>query len=325
MSLPRRLARREQGREDQQRAHSSNDPSSATAAMGRVDCNSDAMPPFAASVIIYLPHLRGIVTLWEIMQPILFLRFQGIAWLLGYTQGVWDSEIEVVEQDLLEKFSHHLELARKECEQNGLVVSDKHLAEEIESIKRKPPIGADLSRIASSLGNTLRREMSSMKLFRLSADTQQYFDAANAFGEAVSKAFPSAECDIKESGNCLALSRATACVFHSMRVLEHGLCALADQFKVPFDNKSWNDVIEPIEKAIRQIKNQSNKPENWKEDEQFYSGAAAQFMHFKNAWRNYTAHKQFKYTEDEAEAIFRHVRDFMMHIAKRLKEKRLNP
>jgi hypothetical protein len=45
-------------------------------------------------------------------------------------------------------------------------------------------------------------------------------------------------------------------------------------------------------------------------------------MHFKNAWRNYTAHKQFKYTEDEAEAIFRHVRDFMMHIAKRLKEKK---
>ncbi len=43
-------------------------------------------------------------------------------------------------------------------------------------------------------------------------------------------------------------------------------------------------------------------------------------MHFKNAWRNYTAHSHLKYTEDEAEAIFRHVRDFMTHIAKRLKE-----
>jgi hypothetical protein len=43
-------------------------------------------------------------------------------------------------------------------------------------------------------------------------------------------------------------------------------------------------------------------------------------MHFKNAWRNYTAHGHFKYTETEAEAIFGHTRVFMVHLAKRLKE-----
>jgi hypothetical protein len=94
---------------------------------------------------------------------------------------------------------------------------------------------------------------------------------------------------------------------------------------VPFDHRSWNEVIEPIEKEIRQIKNQRQKPEDWKADEQFYSEAAAQFMHFKNAWRNYTAHGHFNYTEDEAEAIFRHVRDFMVHISKRLKEQPTPP
>ena len=37
------------------------------------------------------------------------------------------------------------------------------------------------------------------------------------FGEDVHKAFPSAATDISEAGICLALSRATACVFHLMR------------------------------------------------------------------------------------------------------------
>ena len=167
----------------------------------------------------------------------------------------------------------------------------------------------------------MKREMKTTRFFRFSSHTQSYFDVVDGFGKEVSEVFPSADYDIKEAGNCLALGRATACVYHSMRVLEHGLCALADKFDVPFEQKSWNDVIEPIEKAIRQIKNQPDKPSNWKDEEQFYSEAAAQFMHFKNAWRNYTAHRQSKYTEAEAEAILRHVRDFMRHLSKRLKEK----
>jgi hypothetical protein len=134
----------------------------------------------------------------------------------------------------------------------------------------------------------------------------------------VTAAFPSAEYEIKEASKCLALRRNTACVFHCMRVLEHGLCALAGQFDVPAGHKTWNELIEQIEKAIKE--KAKEKPASWKDDQQFYAEAASQFMHFKNAWRNYTAHLHFKYTEDEAEPIYRHVRDFMMHIAKRLKE-----
>jgi hypothetical protein len=258
------------------------------------------------------------------MQPFIVRRFQGIAWILGYTKGFGNAleGSKIVEDESLRLFSEQLETAREECEKIGLTVSAKHFADILSAFKKNPPTWGNFADTARQLSDSIRREMASMKLFRLSGDTKRYFDADNAFGEQVAKAFPSAEYDIKEAGNCLALSRATACVFHSMRVLEHSLCALADQFGVPFDNKSWNDVIEPIEKAIRQIKNQSKKPRSWKANEQFYSEAAAQFMHFKNAWRNYTAHKQFKYTEDEAEAIFRHVRDFMMHISKRLKEKK---
>jgi len=252
--------------------------------------------------------------------------FHILGWALGFTQGyaTFADENEPLDPSSLTLFLEHLAEARQECEKIGLRVCVIHITEIIHRLGlMKPPFDRKtLAPIATELRDNIRREMRAMHFFRLSPDTQFYFEVANGFGKEVAEAFPSAEYDIKEAGNCLALSRATACVYHSMRILEHGLCALADKFGVLFEHKSWNDVIEPIEKAIRQIKNQSDKPPNWKEDEQFYSEAATQFMHFKNAWRNYTAHRQFKYTETEAESIFRHVRDFMQHVSKRLKEKK---
>lgn len=166
---------------------------------------------------------------------------------------------------------------------------------------------------------TMVHELHSVLFLPIRVSARDYLSDEQLFGNRVSSAFEDARYDIQEAGKCLALGRSTACVYHTMRVLEHGLCALADKFKIPFEHKSWNSVIEPIEKAIRDIKSgQRRKPKNWKANEQFYSEAATQFMHFKNAWRNYTAHKQFTYTEESAEAIFRHVRDFMKHISGKL-------
>jgi hypothetical protein len=46
------------------------------------------------------------------------------------------------------------------------------------------------------------------------------------FGKDVAEKFNSAVFDIRESGKCLALGRATACVFHLMHVLEFALQAI---------------------------------------------------------------------------------------------------
>jgi hypothetical protein len=55
----------------------------------------------------------------------------------------------------------------------------------------------------------------------------------------------------------------------------------------------------------------TNKPPDWKDKLEKYSQIANNFMFFKDAWRNYTAHIRGKYTEDEADAIYRNVRAFM--------------
>jgi len=88
----------------------------------------------------------------------------------------------------------------------------------------------------------------------------------------------------------------------------------------PTNHKAWGEIIKGIEDGIKRYPGDPNKPPDWRDYQQFYAEAAAQFLHFKSAWRDYTAHARTKYTETEAEAIYRHVRDFMQHISKRLKE-----
>jgi hypothetical protein len=177
-----------------------------------------------------------------------------------------------------------------------------------------------LERHSRELSKRLQAELAARLFLYVEGETSRFYAKPFDKWDEARAAFPSATYDIEEASRSLGLRRSTASVFHTMRVLEHGLQSLAKRFAVPFEHKAWGEVIERTEKAIREISQQRNKPADWKDEEQFYSEAATQFMHFKNAWRNYTAHAQFKYTEDEAEAIYRHVRDFMKHIAKRLKE-----
>jgi hypothetical protein len=125
---------------------------------------------------------------------------------------------------------------------------------------------------------------------------------------------------VSEAGKCHALHRSTACVFHLMRVLEIGLSVFAALFGVSASHTNWHNIIEGIEKAVRNMPSDPNKSANWKEEQEFYSQAAGHFMVLKDAWRNYTAHARGKFTEEEAETMFINVRAFMQKLATRLHE-----
>jgi hypothetical protein len=85
---------------------------------------------------------------------------------------------------------------------------------------------------------------------------------------------------------------------------------------VPTNKENWQQIIEKIESEIRLLPQASVKPHNWKEKQEQYSQVANNFMFFKDACRNYTAHARGKYTEDEADSIYRNVRSFMQGLAK---------
>ena len=102
------------------------------------------------------------------------------------------------------------------------------------------------------------------KFFRLTIEESKHVGHAMLFGKGVSDAFPSesSRFEIEESGNCFALGRYTACVFHLMRALEKGLKALADDLEVdfppqmPIEYEVWQTIIERIEKKIDELQKQ---------------------------------------------------------------------
>ena len=141
------------------------------------------------------------------------------------------------------------------------------------------------------------------------------YHQTEAFGPQVAKNFPSIHFDAWEAGNCFAAGRYTSCVFHLMRAVELGLAAFATVFSLTFNHTNWHNIIEIMESKIRDMGHDPNKPNDWKEKQEKYSQTATNFMIFKDAWRNHTAHARARYTEEEADGIYRNVRAFFQRLA----------
>ena len=91
--------------------------------------------------------------------------------------------------------------------------------------------------------------------------------------------------------------------------------------------KNWQDAINAIEKAVdakvREKAGAMLAPASAKRRADgitFYTAAAKEFRYFKEAWRNRAVHGRARYSENDAAKIMNHVRDFMGHLATRLKE-----
>jgi hypothetical protein len=172
------------------------------------------------------------------------------------------------------------------------------------------------------LERVITSEMGSHTFAHLAPGRMAYYGQDFLFGADVANSFPSASFDIKEAGNCLALSRATACVFHLMRVLEILLGVLGKKFGVSMSHTNWAPAIDQIESKIREM----HKDPAWKvlsdckEQQEFFAQAASHFGILKDAWRNYTMHSRGKYTEEEAEQIMSNTRAFTKKLAERLSE-----
>jgi len=172
-----------------------------------------------------------------------------------------------------------------------------------------------------ALREAMEDELRGRKLVLVPGLKAEYCDREDLFGDRVVSAFPSAVKDIKEAGNCYAVDLNTACVFHSMRVLEKGLTALAKAVGAAYTSENWGRILERIEAKIAEMEKISIKTNPAKlADLQFYGEAATEFKYFKNAWRNHVVHSSVRYDQEDALKIMNHVRDFMQHLSLQLSE-----
>jgi hypothetical protein len=166
---------------------------------------------------------------------------------------------------------------------------------------------------------TFQQELARHVFMYIESDKADFFRGPEAavlhppFGAEINKAFGSILRDSTLAGNCYACGFNDSSVFHSMRVLEKGLEALAKVFNVDFSNINWHNVIEQIESHIRKMDPNTHGPD-WKKKQQFYSEAACEFMFIKAAWRNHVMHGREKYDAEQASNIYSHTCEFMKRL-----------
>jgi hypothetical protein len=218
----------------------------------------------------------------------------------------------------------HLKAMEEPCSQLPLSVSFreqmKRLVARVEAAAAEEYSALE-AQIIVALVQELRKNLIhelSVHLF-LAVPQEKKWLSEQWFGAATIDRFPAIKRDVRDACQCGALAQATAQVFHSMRIVEHGLRALALYVKVPAENltrENWHSIIRAIEDRIRELR--EDKATRDSTDVQFLSEAATEFRNFKDAWRNHVSHSRTSYDEQEGRYVLDGVKRFMALLAARL-------
>ena len=142
------------------------------------------------------------------------------------------------------------------------------------------------------------------------------------FGNDTKDKFQSAHYEIDEAGNCLALGRSSASVFHLMRIMEIGLSAVAKCLQITDPVKpaerNWGSILRFVREAINA--KWPTAADRMTGDGALFEAIYASLDAVKNPWRNATMHVENKYTDEEAEDIFLAVKSFMKKLSSRCDE-----
>jgi hypothetical protein len=139
-------------------------------------------------------------------------------------------------------------------------------------------------------------------------------DKEPPFGQQVYDVFPDAIDHVSEAAKCLALDRATACVFHLMCVMEKGLQGFAVKLQITIDPTSeWQVILDKIIKPINSMP--SSTPTELKNREE-YLEIYADIHAVRRAWRNPSIHARKHFSIEQATQIYSAVNAFMRDLAK---------
>ena len=204
-----------------------------------------------------------------------------------------------------------------ECKALGLTTTLQTINRATQLLSRPDPPRDEFQNLCSEALGRLRDELNGVHLMSFTTkESLLYEEWWDGWEDTVAK-FGSALWDIEEASKCLACGRATATVFHLMRVMEHGLKATSNELGIPYA-PSWESHLDQIKRKI-EVKWKNKTPEE-KKDEPFFRDVLATLQIVKISWRNPTMHIVNHYTIEQAQEIFNAVKAFMRHLSTKLGE-----
>lgn len=197
----------------------------------------------------------------------------------------------------------------------GFNFSAVYLERTIEGFNKKPSYDELAGNIDIAM-DRIADETDSNLFLQIPYTHADYYQDEPQFGEGVSNKFPKTVGDIQESGKCFATGRYTATVFHLMRVMEFATQYLGKRLNINLvSEKNWHNILDEVDKAIKGMPTKSARQKALRNR---FAEASAHLRMVKDAWRNDVMHPKETYTEEEAERVFRNVKDFMVHLATKL-------
>ena len=225
---------------------------------------------------------------------------------------------EVLGRDLEESFIHEFRNTlidlKNECDKLGLKVSSILVEKSINDLPQN-------HRELEVISRAIKAEIRSNLFLYIPSYKARYHILLSEF--VSSPKFSESSKELVKAGNCYAVGEDTACVFHAMRAAELGLRSLAKHlgvtFPFPLELADWQNIIDKIESAI---KNLNKLPKGAEKDKelQFCSAAAAQFRYFKEAYRKHVAHARESYDEHQSLSIMEHTLEFINNLSQKLSE-----
>jgi hypothetical protein len=203
-------------------------------------------------------------------------------------------------------------------ERLNLIVSQKLISRRMD-IARTPETCEEFETIIE----VVKDELQSRLFLFVPNERAPYWEKDDLLSDKAKAKFPKATAELRSAGNAYAAALAEGSIYYSMRALEHGLRALANDVGKTFDVQNWQNIINEIESQLEAWR-KNGIPEMDKATKdarlQFLSEAAKEFAYFKDGWRNYVAHAKVPYTEHQALTVLSHVVDFIERLSVRLAE-----
>jgi hypothetical protein len=168
---------------------------------------------------------------------------------------------------------------------------------------------AKLASRCDHLRNAIQDALENEHYFQVDRFDVRFYDQTDAFGILVTRKFPKATDDIKNAGNCVALQRPDACVFHLMRAMEVAVRRLGQRLGMTITPQTtWRQITGNMDAKIKALPESTEKQ---KEKKNRWEEARANLHQVGSVWRNNTMHPAKTYTRSQALDVFHAVRVFM--------------
>lgn len=265
---------------------------------GRLWSLFDIMKRFDLYGVLILRELQGLAELALSIPPVADFS-------IGL-QGLIDPS-EPASSEKVEKYINHLAKTAEILSLPTTLEMATHAKKEIPATKGE----------VAMLHHLYVCELNTYQYFIIPREKARYWESSKHLNETALEEFSEIYHEIRSAGTAYSCGLYSASVHHSMCALESGLVKVAGWLNVSTTGEeNMKNLIDGISSASKKIADM-RKYKDQKSDKKFYADLCLFAHHSKEAWRNYSAHGKYQFSENEAIKIFESVVDFFNRLADR--------